>query len=140
MCGSVSAIGLTGAERRLWPVLRERLRLAGHLMALMRGVLGDAEVAVITAVTPEGRVKILGIMASPQEILDEIHLVPPVADPDWQRPQAAKIGDYDAQVLVEVGPDGRPRPVAVLATAWIEQNLLLYARQLWRRRGPRAAN
>ena len=28
----------------------------------------------------------------------------------------------------------RVRPLAILATPWIEQNLLLFARTLWRRR------
>jgi len=36
--------------------------------------------------------------------------------------------------VVAVSPDGSPRPLAILATPWIEQNLLLFARTLWRRR------
>lgn len=55
MCGSTSAVGLGEQERQLWPVLRERLRLPGQLMGLMRGVLGgDAEVAALVTTTPPG--------------------------------------------------------------------------------------
>lgn len=137
MCGSVSAIGLEEHERHLWPYLRERLRQPGHLMALMRGVLGDAEVAAVVAVTPQGAVRPLAILATSQVIAAEIRLTPVGQDPhgagrDGLRP--AKIGDYDVEVLVDEGPDGQPRPLAILATPWIEQNLLLYARTLWRRR------
>src|SRR5215217_3532572 len=67
VCGTVSAIGLTAPERQRWPELRERLREPGHCMALMRGVLGDTEVAAVAAVTPDGTVRTLAIMASPQE-------------------------------------------------------------------------
>src|SRR5690606_15860444 len=142
MCGTVSAIGLEDRERELWPYVRERLRRPGELMALMRGVLGDAEVGVVASVTPQGRVTALAILATPQAIVDEITLLPheetagePGGDSGHSgglRP--AKVGDYDAQVLVGEGPDGQPRPLAILTTPWIEQHLLLYARDLWRRR------
>jgi hypothetical protein len=131
MCGSVSAIGLEERERELWPDLRERLRQPGHLMALMRGVLGDTEVAAVVAVTPQGAVKLLAILASPEVIASEIRLDPDGEDRDGLR--RAMIGDYEVEVLVGTGPDGQPRPLAILATPWIEQHLLLYARALWRR-------
>lgn len=142
MCGTVSAIGLEDRERELWPYVRERLRRPGELMALMRGVLGDAEVGVVASVTPQGRVTPLAILATPQEIVDEITLLPPdeaAGEPGSDRAHSgglwpAKVGDYDAVVLVGEGPDGKPRPVAILTTPWIEQHLLLYARDLWRKR------
>jgi hypothetical protein len=137
MCGSVSAIGLEERERELWPLVRERLRRPGHLMALMRGVLGDAEVAAVVAVTPQGAVTPLAILTTAEVIAAETRLVggeecPGDAGRDGVRP--ARIGDYDVDVLVDAGPDGRPRPLAILATPWIEQHLLLYARRLWRPR------
>jgi hypothetical protein len=46
----------------------------------------------------------------------------------------AKVGDYDVEVLMDEPPDGTPRPLVILATSWIEEYLLLYARQLWHRR------
>ena len=129
MCGSVSAIGLEARERELWPLLRERLRVPGHLMALMRGVLGDAEVAVVVAVTPKGTVKVIALLATTEAIADEIRQAGP-EDADGVRP--ATIGGYDVRVVVGEWPDGRARPLAVLTTPWIEQHLLLYARTLWR--------
>jgi hypothetical protein len=36
-------------------------------------------------------------------------------DADADEPRPATIGDYDVQVLTDVGSDGQPRPVAVLA-------------------------
>ena len=132
MCGSVSAVGLDEAERRWWPGLRERLRVPGHLMALMRGVLGDVEVAAVVAVRPDGRVTPLAVLTTAETIAQEVDLAPgegPV--------RAAKIGDYDVRVLVDEDPDGSVRPVAVLATPWIDQHLLLYARDLWHRPRPR---
>jgi len=142
MCGSVSAIGLEDAERRLWPRLRERLRVPGQLMALMRGVLGDAEVAAVVAVAPDGRVTPLAILTTAEPIMQEISLVPD----DRERTgapsdvAAARIGDDDVRVLLWPGPDGRSEPVAVLSTPWIDQHLLLYARTLWHRRRAAAAD
>ena len=133
MCGSVSAIGLEDRERQLWPRLRERLRRPGQMMALMRGVLGDAEVAVVVAVTPDGTVTPVALLATAEEIAQEIELAPHEHDREPET-RAAKIGDYDVEVVVDVGPDRQVRPLAVLATPWIEQHLLLYARTLWRRR------
>jgi hypothetical protein len=134
MCGSVSAIGLEARERELWPHLRERLRVPGQLMALMRGVLGDAEVAAVVAVSPQGAVTVLAIMMTNDAIVEETRLADDeqgVGPGDTRR---ATIGDYDVEVVMGDGPDGGARPLAVLATPWIEQNLLLYARVLWRRR------
>lgn len=134
MCGSVSAIGLADQERQWWPQVRERLRVPGRLMALMRGLLGDAEVAAVVSVTPEGAVTPVAIMVTNDEIAQEIHSI---ADPSGAGPtdlRAAKIGDYDIQVLVNERPGERPRPLAILHTPWIEQHLLLFARVLWRRR------
>jgi hypothetical protein len=137
MCGSVSAIGLEQRERELWPSLRERLRKPGHLMALMRGVLGDTEVAAIVAVTPQGVVELRAILAISETRAAEIQLLPLSGgrseDADV-RP--AKVGDYDVEVMVDRGPDGQPRPLAILTSPWIEQHLLLYARNLWHRRQP----
>jgi hypothetical protein len=133
MCGSVSAIGLDDQERTWWPQLRERLRRPGHLMALMRGVLGDTEVAVVVAVTPSGTVTPLALLATSQAIAAEIRLEPGPPDDQGDGPRPAKIGDDDVEVLVSPGPNGRPQPLAVLMTPWIEQHLLLYARALWRR-------
>jgi hypothetical protein len=132
MCGSVSAIGLQDAEREVWPFLRERLRAPGRLMGLMRGVLGDAEVAIVIGVTPEGVVTVLALVATTEVIANEIRLIAPEDDHHdlWR----AMIGDDEVRVLVGEGPDGHPRPVAILTTPWIEQHLLLYARTLWRRR------
>lgn len=56
-----------------------------------------------------------------------------VREADRDRPRRASIGDYDAEVLVGEGPQGRPHPLAVLATPWIDEHLLLYARTRWRR-------
>ncbi|WP_213453474.1 hypothetical protein [Rhizomonospora bruguierae] len=142
MCGSVSAIGLEDRERELWPYLRERLRRPGHLMAIMRGVLGDVEVAAVVAVTPQGAVTTLALLTTAETIAQEIHLPP--QDRDRPGVRRGRIGDYDVDVLVGAGPDGVTRPLAVLATPWIEQHLLLYARTLWHRRparstGPAAA-
>jgi hypothetical protein len=142
MCGSFSAIGLEDHDRELWPYLRERLREPGHLMALMRGVLGDAEVATVVAVEPQGTVKVIAVVASSETIVNEIRLTAPAAGSDGGgssddgqgRLWHATIGDYDVEVVTGEWPDGRPRPLAVLVTPWIEQHLLLYARTLWRRR------
>lgn len=66
MCGPHCALGLEETERLTWPVLRERLRQPGRMMALMRGVLGgDTEIAAVTAVTPAGVVHPLAILATP---------------------------------------------------------------------------
>jgi len=126
MCGPHSALGLEEAEREMWPVLRERLRQPGRMMALMRGVLGgDAEVACVTAVTPAGVVQPLALLATPA-IADEISLV--------GRSEAGirpgKIADYDVEVLVD---DSGERPLAVAVSPWIFHNLTLYTRKLWSR-------
>jgi hypothetical protein len=133
MCGSVSAIGLVDRERQLWPHLRERLRRPGQMMALMRGVLGDAEVAAVVAVTPGGAVTPLAVLTTAEEIAQEIELAPHEAGHE-HAVRAARIGDYDVEVLMDTGAGGPGRPIAVLATPWIDQHLLLYARTLWRRR------
>ncbi len=125
MCGNVSAISLEPWERRRWPELRERLRVPDRMMGLMRGLIGEVEVAVVIAVTLDGVVTPVAIVELPQEIRDELVLAPD---------GSAKVGDYDVRVLTDPGPDGRPEPVALLATGWIDQHLLLYARRLWWRR------
>ncbi|GAB1640850.1 hypothetical protein [Krasilnikovia sp. MM14-A1259] len=130
MCGSVSAIGLEAGDRELWPTVRERLRVTGRMMALMRGLLGDTEVAAVVAVEPRGAVTPLAILCTTQVIVDEISFA---EDPGGDGVWPAKIGDYDAEVLVGEDPDGRRRPLAILVTPWIEQHLLVFARTLWRR-------
>jgi hypothetical protein len=146
----VSAIGLEPRERAVWPYLRERLRQPGHLMALMRGVLGDTEIAAVVAVTPQGAVTPLAVLTTAEEIAAEIRLAPEPArepSPGPSRPagdgragadagmiRPARVGDYDVQVVLDEGADGQPKPVAILTTPWIEQHLLLFARTLWRRR------
>jgi hypothetical protein len=137
MCGTVSAVGLQDSEREFWPYLRERLRVPGHLMALMRGALGDTEVAAVVAVAPRGAVTPLAILATPEEIAAEIRLADDGPDPDRTDRDGlrrATVGDDDVDVLVGEGPDGQPRPLAILATPWIEQHLVLFARTLWRMR------
>lgn len=50
-------MGPAEQERALWPQLRDRLRVPGRLMGLMRGVLGgDAEAVVVVTTTPAGTV------------------------------------------------------------------------------------
>ncbi|HEY8474863.1 MAG TPA: hypothetical protein VIL37_19865 [Natronosporangium sp.] len=98
----------------------------------MRGVLGDVEVAVVTAVTPAGEVRPLAVLTTAPEIAHEIQLVE--AGPSQGDLRPAKIGDDDVQVVVGEGPGGQPRPLAVLVNPWIEQHLLVFARRLWRRR------
>lgn len=128
MCGPHSALGLEDAERELWPVLRERLRRPGRMMALMRGVLGgDAEVASVVAVTPAGIVQPLAVLATPA-IADEITFAD---SPAVDGLRGGHIGDYDVDVLVD---DAGDRPLAVLVSPWIFENLTLYTRKLWSRR------
>jgi hypothetical protein len=128
MCGPNSALGLEETERELWPELRDRLRQPGHLMALMRGVLGgDAEVAAVTAVTPAGVVRPLAILATPV-IADEIA----VTDNGAGR-ASGRIGDYEVELLM-TDRQGVRRPAAVLVSPWIYENLTLYSRKLWSRR------
>jgi hypothetical protein len=84
--------------------------------------------AAVAAITPHGSVRPLAIVATPQEIIDEIHLDPAADElPGAERhaPRPAKIGDYDIQVHTEPGVGGRPRPLAVLTSPWIEEHLLL---------------
>jgi len=128
MCGAHSALGLDEAERTLWPVLRERLRQPGRLMAVMRGVLGsDAEIACVSAVTPAGIVQPLALLAT-SAIADEIALTGPTTA-DGIR--AGKIGGYDVEVAVD---ESGERPLAVMVNSWIFHNLTLYSRKLWSRR------
>lgn len=127
MCGPHSALGLDETERELWPELRERLRRPGHLMAVMRGILGgDAEIACVTAVTPAGVVQPIAILATPL-IADEITLVG--AADGGIRP--GRIADDDVEVVVD---DTGERPLAVLVNTWIFHHLTLYTRKLWSRR------
>src|SRR5829696_3567099 len=104
MCGSTSAVGLADADRALWPMLRERLRVPGQLMGLMRGVLGgDAEVAALVTTTPSGIARPVAVLVTP-EIAEEITLLED------------------------------PRPVAIFVTDWMREHLYLYSRELWHRR------
>ncbi len=56
MCGPTSAIGLVDRERATWLEVKEQMRKPGTMAGLMRGFLGNEEVAVVIATTPEGRV------------------------------------------------------------------------------------
>lgn len=126
MCGPTSAIGLAAVEREHWPELRERLRQPGHLMAMMRGIIGgDAEVAVVAAVTPEGVVHPVAILVTP-EIAEELSL------PDDRRADEVigAVGGDDVTVLLG-NVDGEVQPVALRVNSWIFHNLTLYARKLW---------
>lgn len=123
MCGPTSAIGLSDEERRDWPWLRERLRVPGQCMGLMRGVLAaDVEVAAVIATDPRGISRALALLVAPV-MLAELRLPPPGGG-DLV---VGHIGDDPIQVLLAPGD----RPVAVLVNDWLRQHLYLYARQLW---------
>jgi hypothetical protein len=129
MCGSTSAVGLAEQERALWPFLRERLRVPGQLMGLMRGVLGgDAEVAAVVTTTPGGVARPVAILATPL-IAAEIELVDGDVRGDVQR---GRIGGDEVEVMLGGTGDDR-RPVAIFTTDWIREHLSLYARELWHR-------
>lgn len=131
MCGPNSAIGLEQAERDVWPDLRERLRVPGQLMGLMRGVLGgDTEVAAIIATSPEGSARPLAVLVTPG-IAEELNLNSSDRSEDgWI---TGRIGEYDVEVLTRSDTDA-DQPVAVRITPWIYENLYLYARKLWSKR------
>jgi hypothetical protein len=130
MCGSNSAVGLAEQERALWPLLRERLRVPGQLMGLMRGVLGgDAEVAAVVTTTPAGVAKPVAILATPA-IAQEIVLLDDNTQSDVRR---GRIGDDEVDVLIGRLQDEDPQPVAVLVTGWMREHLYLYSRELWHR-------
>ncbi len=129
MCGATSAVGLAEQERMLWPFLRERLRVPGQLMGLMRGVLGgDAEVAAVVTTTPGGVARPVAILATPL-IAAEIELVDGAVRGDVQR---GRIGGDEVEVLLG-GNGADRRPVAIFTTDWIREHLSLYARELWHR-------
>lgn len=125
MCGPTSAIGLVDEERMHWPWLRERLRVPGHCMGLMRGVLGsDAEVAAVIATNHQGVSRALAVVATPP-IAAEITMpdLPAAGDS-----VVGQIADDDVEVLVA---PGTATPAAMMITPWMRQHLYLYARQLW---------
>lgn len=127
MCGAYSAFGLDEAERTLWPQLRDRLRQPHHLMGVMRGVLGsDAEVAVVVATSPAGVSQPLAVLVTPA-IEGELTLP---ADVPKEGVVRALVGPYDVDALTD--RDGRP--IALLMTPWLFENLSVYARKLWSRR------
>lgn len=129
MCGSNSAVGLAEDERAQWPLLRERLRVPGQLMGLMRGVLGgDAEVAVVVTTTPAGIAKPVAILATPM-IAEEITLLRDGPKSDVRR---GRIGDDEVEILIS-SAGGGDRALAVFVTGWIREHLYLYARELWHR-------
>jgi hypothetical protein len=130
VCGSTSALGLADQDRALWPVLRERLRVPGQLMGLMRGVLGgDAEVAAVVTTTPKGMVRPVAILVTPP-IAEEIVLVGAGAAADVR---LGRIGDDEVDVLVGEVEDAVQRPIAILVTDWMREHLYLYSRELWHR-------
>jgi hypothetical protein len=123
-------VGLAEQERALWPQLRERLRVPGQLMGLMRGVLGgDAEVAAVVTTTPAGIAKPVAIIVTPV-IAAEIRLLDSSTQPDVRR---GRIGDDEVEVLIGRVQGEDPRPVAVFVTGWMREHLYLYARELWHR-------
>ena len=134
VCGPSSAIGLGAAERDSSAELKERLRKPGHLMGLMRGVLGgDAEVAAIVAANPAGWVSPLALLVTPQ-IAGELTMSGTTSSEDLLAGRRqAKVGDYDVDVLVGLGAADSGRPIAVLVSPWIMQHLHLYTRTLWHR-------
>ncbi len=124
MCGAHSALGLQDVEREVWLDLRERLRVPGQMMALMRGVLGgDTEVAVAAAVTPQGLTQPVALLLGPELAA----LVRVSAAPSDPRP--GRLGEYDVDVLT-AGGEG-DRPVALLVSPWVREHLTVYARKLW---------
>jgi hypothetical protein len=130
VCGSSSALGLADQERAVWPVLRERLRVPGQLMGLMRGVLGgDAEVAAVVTTTPRGIVRPVAILVTPP-IAEEITLLGAGTAADVRR---GRIGDDEVDVLIASVEDTIARPVAILVTDWMREHLYLYSRELWHR-------
>ena len=101
-------------------------------MALMRGILGgDAEVAVVTAVTPAGVVQPLAVLVTPL-IADEIELTGDDADQASDQ-VSARIGGDPIDVLMSTTAGSDRRPVAVLVNPWIFSNLTLFTRKLWTR-------
>lgn len=127
MCGAYSAFGLDEAERELWPQLRDRLRQPHHLMGVMRGVLGsDAEVAVVVATSPAGVSQPLAVLVTPA-IEAELTLPAEVPADGVVR---ALVGTYDVDALT----DAAGKPIALLMTPWLFENLSVYARKLWTRR------
>ena len=81
MCGSTSAVGLEERERELWVEVKEQLREPGQLNGLMRGVLGNEEVAVVVAIEPVGLVRPLAVLVTPaigeELVLPELTLAGP---------------------------------------------------------------
>jgi len=55
MCGSRSAIGLEDHERVTWLEVKDQLREPHHLAGLMRGFLGNEEIAVVIATNRKAR-------------------------------------------------------------------------------------
>jgi hypothetical protein len=98
-------------------------------MGVMRGVLAEeAEVAAVVAVSPQGTVQPLALLAT-RLLADDIQLVGGSPE-DGVRP--GRIGDYDVDVLLDPPTDKTPaRPLAVLLSPWIIRNLALYTRKLW---------
>lgn len=129
MCGPTSAIGLESQERALWLAVKDQLRRPGVMPGLMRGFLADSEVAAVVEIEPTGAVRPVAVLVT-LAIAEELALSDPTLS---AHRQAARIGEYDVEVLVgEV--DGQRRPAAVLVTQWIYEHLILYSRQLWRPR------
>ncbi len=129
MCGATSAIGLEDHERALWAEVKEPLRQSGLLTGLMRGFLGDEEVAVVIATAPAGRVRPVAVLVT-ASIAEEL-VMPVPAAPAGAGPVAAHAGEYPVQVWL--GRQHRAgQPVAVEVTSWMQEHLVLYARQLWR--------
>ncbi len=128
MCGPTSAISLEDHERTTWVEVKESLREPGQLSGLMRGFLGE-EVAVAIATSPDGVVRPLAVLVT-DNIAAELVVPRPVPGPGWVKAQA---GDYPVEVWVGAS-DPDAHPVALKMTDWMQEHLLLYARQLWHRR------
>jgi hypothetical protein len=128
MCGPTSAIGLEDSERALWATVKDQLREPGSLAGLMRGFLGDREVAAVIATMADGAVRPVALLVS-REIAEELAL-PDGAGPGWV---TGRVGEYEAEVFLD-GSGDRQRPVALRMTPWLHEYLVLYARRLWSRR------
>ena len=106
--------------------MKDELRKRHHLAGLMRGFLGNEEVAVVIATTPQGRVHPVVVLVT--DAIAAAIVLPDAASDGWVTAHA-----FDYPIEVWLDPARHPvRPVVLKTTEWIEEHLLLYARQFWR--------